>query len=244
MTLTCLGSNSRGNCYILHSDTEALVIECGVSFMEVKKALQFNISKISAAIVSHEHNDHARYISEYVRYGVLVMASEHVLKAKGVQQSPFVKSIEPSKGYKVGGFKVFAFSVQHDVPCLGFLVDHSEMGRLLFLTDTMYCEYTFQGLNHILIECNYSNQILDRNIRSGAMEASMRKRLMETHMELGTTKGILQANNLSKVSTIVLLHLSDGNSNEQQFVDEVQGATGNVVHAANRGLELELVKID
>ncbi len=40
MKLTVLNSNSKGNCYILQNEHEALVIECGVKFSEVKKALQ------------------------------------------------------------------------------------------------------------------------------------------------------------------------------------------------------------
>ena len=46
MKLKVLGSSSAGNCYILESDTEALIIEAGLPFMEVKKALNFNVRKI------------------------------------------------------------------------------------------------------------------------------------------------------------------------------------------------------
>ena len=55
MKLTVLNSNSRGNCYVLQNDTEALIIECGVRLSAVKKALNFNISKIRGVLISHEH---------------------------------------------------------------------------------------------------------------------------------------------------------------------------------------------
>lgn len=55
MKLKVLGSGSSGNCYILENDTEALIIEAGVLFMEVKKALDFSISKIRGVVISHEH---------------------------------------------------------------------------------------------------------------------------------------------------------------------------------------------
>ena len=45
MELKVLGSSSSGNCYILDNGSEALIIEAGIRFMEVKKALDFNISK-------------------------------------------------------------------------------------------------------------------------------------------------------------------------------------------------------
>ena len=55
MELTVLSSSSKGNCYILQNDNEALVIEAGVSLLEVKKAVGFNISKIRGVLISHEH---------------------------------------------------------------------------------------------------------------------------------------------------------------------------------------------
>lgn len=58
MKLKVIGSGSSGNCYILESDNEALVIEAGLPFMEVKKALNFNIMKIKAVIITHIHSDH------------------------------------------------------------------------------------------------------------------------------------------------------------------------------------------
>ena len=57
MMFSVIGSGSKGNGYILHNDNEALVIECGVPFMEYKKALNFNIAKIKGCIVSHKHLD-------------------------------------------------------------------------------------------------------------------------------------------------------------------------------------------
>ena len=55
MELKVLGSGSSGNCYILENDNEALIIEAGLPFMEVKKALNFNVMKIKAVLVSHTH---------------------------------------------------------------------------------------------------------------------------------------------------------------------------------------------
>lgn len=40
MRLKVLGSGSSGNCYILENENEALIIEAGLPFMEVKKAVK------------------------------------------------------------------------------------------------------------------------------------------------------------------------------------------------------------
>ena len=70
MKLKVLGSGSSGNCYLLENDTECLVIEAGVSFMEVKKAIDFNVKKIVGVISSHIHQDHNKYLEQYKKAGI------------------------------------------------------------------------------------------------------------------------------------------------------------------------------
>ena len=240
MRLNVLGSDSNGNCYILQTDKEALIIEAGVRFSEVKKALKWQLSKVVGAVISHEHNDHAKYVRDFVSNGITVLALPSVFKAKGINSLSFRKDIEPMHGYIVGGFKVFAMPVCHDVPCLGFIIEHEDMGRMLFVTDTMMLEYRVPGLNHILLEANYAEDILDAKIEAGSVPVSMKPRLIHSHMEIETAKGILRANDLSGVNEIVLIHLSNGNSDERRFVREVQEVSGKPVYAAVAGLELNL----
>ena len=240
MRLNVLGSDSNGNCYVLQNDKEALIIEAGVRFSEVKKALKWQLSKVVGAVITHEHNDHAKYIRDFVSNGITVLALPSVFRAKGIDSLSFRKEIEPMHGYIVGGFRVFAMPVCHDVPCVGFIIEHEDMGRMLFVTDTMMLEYRVPGLNHILLEANYAEDILDAKIEAGSVPLSMKPRLIHSHMEIETTKGILRANDLSGVNEIVLIHLSNGNSDERRFVREVQETSGKPVYAAVAGLELNL----
>lgn len=53
--LHIIGSSSQGNGYILQSEDDVLVIEAGVRQSEVKKVLNFDISKIAGVICTHEH---------------------------------------------------------------------------------------------------------------------------------------------------------------------------------------------
>lgn len=55
MRLTVLNSGSNGNCYLLECENEVLVLECGVSSKIVKKALNFDLSKIVGCFISHSH---------------------------------------------------------------------------------------------------------------------------------------------------------------------------------------------
>lgn len=242
MELHILGSSSRGNCYIIQDENEALIIEAGIKFVDVKKALNFNISKVVGCLITHRHGDHSKYAIDIVRTGIPTLALQDVIDAKMLSGSN-VHSIQFGRGYKLKKFKIEVFPAKHDVPCAGFIVNHSKFGRLMFLTDSCDCEYIFPNLNHILIECNYSDEILLKAIKSGKTSKFQRVRLVDSHMELNTCKRVLSENNLSDVSNIVLLHLSDNNSEEALFVSHIQRMTGKVVHTAKKDTKIILNKI-
>jgi len=242
MKLRCLGSGSSGNCYLLEASDGVLIIEMGISPLEVKKALRFDLSKVRGCLISHRHNDHAKYINDALRSGIRILALKDVFESHNVRNRVFCKEIEPKHGYIVGGFKVYALSVAHDVPCLGFIIEHQEMGKLLFITDTMMLEYRIPNLNHIMIEANYSDDVLDYNIENGITPAGMKDRLLHSHMELSTAKDILMANDLSQVNEIILIHLSGNNSDPEVFVDEVSSVSGKPTYIAKAGFEISLDK--
>lgn len=149
--------------------------------------------------------------------------------------------IKPEEGFKVGGYSIIPFNVKHDCKePIGFLIHHKELGNLLFATDTYYLEYTFENLNHILIECNYSLDILNGNVDSGKVHPAMKKRVMRSHFELENVKDFLKANDLKEVRNIVLLHLSDGNSDSARFVNEVAEVYDRNIWIADKGKEIDV----
>jgi phosphoribosyl 1,2-cyclic phosphodiesterase len=236
MKLKVLSSSSKGNCYILETHGEALIIEAGVPMAQIKQALNFNTYLVNGCLVSHRHKDHSGHVHEVVRAGIDVYAPGDVFWYSHNRNRPVV----PGKGFLAGRFKVMPFEVEHDVPCFGYHVEHPEMGRLVFMTDTYMSKYTFSKVNHWLVEANYSDGILEESVINGHAHSSMKHRLMTSHMELSQTINMLKANDLSHARNIILLHLSDGNSNEKEFIQEVVEQTGKMVYAASKGLEVDL----
>lgn len=243
MILKCLGSSSQGNCYLLEAADETLIVEAGIPMRDIKKALGWTLDKVVGCLVSHRHEDHAKSLADCLFCGIRVLALPDVFNAVNTRTRIFCKEVKPMHGYKVGGFKVFVLPVVHDVPCVGFAIEHQEMGRLLFITDTMMLEYRLPNLNHIMIEANYSDEILQHNIENGLMPASMRGRLLNSHMELQTTKDILRTTDLSATNEVILLHLSGGNSNSIAFAEQVRETAGKPAYIACAGLEVNLNKI-
>ncbi len=50
-----LGSSSSGNCYIISTPDNSLMIECGLNIARIKKGGGFKIHEIDGCLISHEH---------------------------------------------------------------------------------------------------------------------------------------------------------------------------------------------
>jgi phosphoribosyl 1,2-cyclic phosphodiesterase len=241
MQLKIIGSSSKGNCYILENDNEALIIECGVNIMDIKKALSFSFKKVAGCLVTHEHLDHSKSVRELMQVGVNVYMSRGTMRALALPvEHHRLKTIAVGEAIQIGNFKVMPFKIQHDcAEPLGFIINHKETGNVLFITDSFYVENTFKNIHNIIIEANYSQDIINDRVRNGASPDFLRNRVFKSHMSLDTCKKTLQANDLSKVHNIVLIHLSDGNSNAFQFKEVIEGCTGKTVHVADAGIVIE-----
>jgi phosphoribosyl 1,2-cyclic phosphodiesterase len=68
----------------------------------------------------------------------------------------------------------------------------------------------------------------------------MKKRVFQSHFEFENVKEFLKINNLKEVRNIVLLHLSDGNSNEELFKREIERITNKSVFIADADLEIDI----
>lgn len=243
MKLRVIGTGSRGNAYLLEGQHETLLLECGVNIKQIKHALDFDFSRVVGALVTHHHNDHSVAMNDVMKLGIETYAIKETFAKTGFSvKSPRQNEIEPHKPFRVGTFKVVAFDVEHDCPCVGFLIHHQECGTVVFITDTFYCAYTFPGLNNIIVEANYSKGIIDRKMREGASPEFLRNRILKSHFSLENCKELLRKNDLSQVNNIVLIHLSDSNSNEEQFKREVQELTGKNVTVASAGMKIPFNK--
>lgn len=244
MKLTILGSNSNGNGYILQNENEALILECGMDVFEAKKALDFNISKVQGLLITHEHDDHAKYVKKYQNSGFEVFASNGTIEhLKMKQRLKTANALLPNKLVNIGNFKVLPFLVKHDAKePFGFLINHKDMGTLLFMTDTYRVDYKFNNVSHILIEANHCKEIIEQRFLEGKLTPSRYSRLVKSHLNIQNCVSFLKKNDLSKVNNIVLIHLSDRNSDEKMFVEKTIEATGKRVFVAHKGLEINLNK--
>lgn len=238
MKLKVLGSSSTGNCYLLESEKEILIIELGIPFKETLQAID-PTKKVVGAIISHEHGDHAKSVQKALQYGIKTYMTEGTSTKLFEGKHYFCKTIRYRNEYTIGTFKVVPFETEHDVvePC-GFIIKHPEMGMLVFATDTYYVRYNIRGVNHWMIECNYSEKILNENINLGIVHPKQAARVRESHFELENVKEFFRTKNLQQTKDVVLLHLSDGNSNADHFQNEIHEIVHKPTYIARNGLEV------
>ena len=54
MRITCIGSGSSGNAYVLESGSK-IFLDAGCSWKEVERACGYDVSNIDMALITHEH---------------------------------------------------------------------------------------------------------------------------------------------------------------------------------------------
>ena len=232
--ITSLASGSQGNCYRVSDGSSPLLLECGIPYRDIRRELRFQMSEIAGCLISHEHKDHCLALKDMVKAGIDCYMSVGTARALGVESHRIIYA-RAKQQFKLHTWTILPFEIEHDAKePLGFLLSNEKGEKLLYATDTAYLRYKFPGVTHIMIECNYAEDLLDANIASGAIDPVMKHRLIRTHFSLENVKAFLRANDLSKVKEIWLLHLSDGNSDAQRFKREIQELTGKEVYIARK----------
>jgi|SRR5690625_94523 len=227
-----LASGSSGNAYWISDGHTELLLECGIRFRSLQKALNFKTSNLSGVLVSHEHKDHTKGLKDVVRAGIDCYMSQGTAGAEGIDHHR-IKVVENKEQFTIGTWTILPFDLQHDAAePFGFLLMNEQGKKILYATDTYYVKYKFNGLTHIMVEANYAIDLLDYNIEHGIVPQVMKKRLVKSHFSLENVKEFLMANDLSKVQEIHLIHLSNNNADPERFKREVQELTGKVVYVS------------
>lgn len=238
-TLSVLGSSSKGNCYVLRVGSEILLLECGVAWKNIKKEIEKEPYDNIHCLITHHHKDHSKAYYKGLPLGVSVYAPNHIKTSLGGNVER-IKALETKSINNVGDFKVMPFKNYHSepngdyCPCVGYLIFHPSVGKILFTTDTYKIKYKFNDVDHILIECNYAEDILLNTEDKQGLE-----RVVRSHMSLENLKETLKTWDLTNTKDITLLHLSERNGDKERFKREIEELTGKATNIAEKGVVLE-----
>lgn len=227
MEITPIASGSSGNAYHISDGETALLLDAGIPIRAIQIALRFRLREVEGCFITHCHGDHSKAAKDLIRLGVDVYTGCGTIEALGLQGHR-VHPMTPLQQIQVGSWDVLPFDVQHDAPdSQDFLFTSRTTGeKLLYFTDTYFIKYRFSGLTHIMAECNFSKEALQRSVAAGYVPIERVPRLMRSHMSLEHLKDMLNANDLTRLRQIYLLHLSDNNSDAEQMKTEIERLTG------------------
>lgn len=220
MKLKCIATGSKGNCYLLTSESgETLILDCGIPVKAIKEALNWNIKGIQGAVCTHHHRDHSLSVIELRNIGIDV----------------FYPSVDLNIGVvNFGSFRVQSFDLTTldgrcthtnadgtECHCCGFLITHKEMGRMLYITDTKLIKWRFKGINHILLGVNYDKDLIDNE------DSAKVNHVYRGHMSIDTACDFVKANNSKDLQNVIMCHLSKNNADKDLFIDKMKSAVPN-----------------
>lgn len=236
MKLKIISSGSVGNSYILESQNSALLIECGVKVDEVKQAIDFDVFKIKGAIVSHAHLDHSKSMHQVSQLGIPLFASSATFNQMKTPSELRYGILKNGQQKQINEFKVSSFDASHDIDTLGFIIE-AGAEKVFFLTDSYKLIWNLSSWKFtcVMIEANYCEDIV-----KSKSESFINKRRLKSHMSIQTAILTLEKMDLSECKNIVLLHLSDGVSNEREFKRITQERFGIPVTIATNNQVLNL----
>lgn len=231
-----IGSGSSGNCYLANINGTKLLLECGLSFKTIQKALDYKISEIEACLITHEHGDHSKAVKDMMKAGVDCYmtngtANYFAINWHRLNRFSCIGASENEKRYasvRIGNLLIKPFEAVHDVnePVSFYVRDVITQESLLFVTDTAYIKYKIPDVDILMIECNYVKSVIDKKVEAGKLNPSLRNRIVKNHMSLETLLEALKEADLSRLKKIYILHLSDSNSDERLILESVERATG------------------
>lgn len=210
---------------MLSTETETLILDCGLPIREIKKGLDWDISRVVGVLCSHIHSDHSKAVKDFENMGIPVFkrwAHEDI-----------------TDRVNFGGFKAISFHLPHNgTDNYGFYIK-ADGQKILYLTDYEYCRFNFKSLqvNHIICECNYQKELVERDLAN--YEHKIRG-----HCSLETCKSFIAANKTNALRTVILCHMGAETTIEQECLSEVQKVVGEgikcVCAAAGETVELSL----
>lgn len=229
MLIEVFASGSGGNSYYCSDGQTSLLLEAGLRENALKNLLwQSGImtANLDGCLVSHEHNDHSASAAYLSKMGVTILASKGTLDAvNGIVRKKILRNGEQANFYS---FDILPFKVQHDAAePLGFLIQSKVTGeKLLYATDTYYLKAKIPAVDYLMIEANYDLDIMRRNVNEDRLNEALAKRILQSHMSIDHLIDALKAADLSRLQAVYLMHLSDDNSNAEEFKERVQRVTG------------------
>lgn len=235
MVFKVIGTGSSGNSYILTDGESKLILDVGMPIKEIKRALDYDVTRIVGVLISHVHKDHTKALKDILNLGAIAYMNNSVKESYECYNA---RSVKPFEVFGLNrDISCFAFEVPHDgVECYAYYIRWGEDRRILYMTDLEYCPTDISGLKptDIIVECNYCEDMVDEDAEN------IRHKLLG-HMGLRTCKDFIGRMKHDGLQNVFLCHRGLDTSNPEEMQRVISESVPNAnVYVCEKGLEVTL----
>jgi phosphoribosyl 1,2-cyclic phosphodiesterase len=234
--VTVLASGSAGNAVLLESNGDCLLVDAGLSADAIERSLAaagVAATALSAILLTHEHEDHARGAGPLGRTGIPVYANAATIAAAGAALAgASVRTFDTGCPFEAGRFTATAFPVAHDAAePVGFAIE-SGGRRVAIATDLGKTDDVLDvhlaGADLVVLESNYDLGLL----HVSAYPWFLKNRILSGRGHLSNDDAARAlARTAQRARAICLAHLSEINNLASLARDIVRAA----LHQAGSG---------
>ena len=234
MEALVLASGSSGNAVLLRSGPTSLLVDAGISALQVRRRLEVfarRIEDVTAVLLTHEHSDHVR--------GVEVLARRHRLPVWATAGTWSALSTRSEGGGELatgrttafGAIRVTPVSTSHDALEPVAMVFDDGRHRVALCTDTgtftALLEHRLAGCDLLLLEANHDADLL----RAGPYPWELKQRILSRHGHLGNHQAAEAVERLGSAAlrAVVGLHLSAENNQPEMVLEALHEGVGGAV---------------
>ena len=222
LQIASLNSGSNGNAYYIGNETEAVLVDAGISCKETEKrmlGLGLNIQKLRAIFVSHEHTDHVK--------GLTVLANKYSLPiyiSKGTYENSRlslnhlqVQWLNATEPVTIAGLTIKAFGKKHDArDPYSFTINNNEVTIGVFTDIGVACDnlvYHFKNCHAAFLESNYDEEMLENGRYPWVLKQRIRGG--KGHLSNKQALDIFINHRPAFMTHLLLSHLSRDNNDPQ-----------------------------
>ena len=230
MEVCVLASGSSGNSILVRSGETSVLVDVGVSALQIKKRLECfgrSPTDVDAIFLTHEHSDHIGGVARLARrHGIPVWMTPGTWSAAPDRDIPEPHLFNCHENFEIGGLLVEPMPVPHDArePCQFVVSDGTR--RLGILTDsghvTRHIVTTLSSCDALVVECNHDLDMLMR----GPYPAAVKQRVAGElgHLNNEQAADLVAQIDAGRLQHLVAVHISDTNNTRELAVDSLAAA--------------------
>ncbi len=248
MKFCVLGSGSKGNATYVSSGGTSILIDAGMSGIELQKrlaAIGVELCAIDAILVTHEHNDHVQgvgVLSRRAKIPVHANSATFSAASKIINRLFSYNEFETGGSYHFRNLEIHPFSISHDTKdpvgfrisdgsvSLGYCTDTGKVSRLM--------QHRLASCQALVLESNHDIEML----RNGMYPQYLKQRIRSSQGHLANAEAATFLRELAheKLQHVVLAHLSEDNNHPEIAFHSAVEALNNNAHCKETAIRISV----